>query len=150
MSGGKQFRVAPGDRILVDRVAAEPGSDLSLDRVLLWRDGDDVKVTAEELQGVTVNARVLDHRRGRKIEVLRYKPKKRVRVRRGARADLTELEIVSVGAGDSGATAGAKSSDKSGDKTGSSRSRRKTREPATASGESSQPEGEASSSEESD
>jgi large subunit ribosomal protein L21 len=138
VSGGKQFRVAPGDRILVDRVAAEPGSDLTLDRVLLWRDGDQVKVTGEELQGVTVSARVVDHRRGAKIDVLRYKPKKRVRVHRGSRADLTELEIVSVG---TGGTAG---------KTGSSRGRRRTKEPASDSGESSPPEGAASSSQEGD
>jgi large subunit ribosomal protein L21 len=138
VSGGKQFRVAPGDRILVDRVAAEPGSDLALDRVLLWRDGDEVKVTPDELQGVTVNARVLDHRRGPKIDVLRFKPKKRVRVRRGARADLTELEIVSVGP------------DKTGDRSGSSRGRRRTKEPAGGSGEGSAPEAEASSTKESD
>ena len=138
MSGGKQFRVAPGDRILVDRVAAEPGSDLTLDRVLLWRDGDQVKVTGEELQGVTVSARVVDHRRGAKIDVLRYKPKKRVRVHRGSRADLTELEIVSVGTGGTG------------EKTGSSRGRRRTKEPASDSGESSPPEGAASSSQEDD
>ena len=98
VSGGKQYRVAPGDRLLVDRIAAEPGSELTLDRVLLVSDGDDVKVTAEALQGMQVGARVVAHPRGKKIQVLRYKPKKRVRVHRGARADLTELEILSVGA----------------------------------------------------
>jgi large subunit ribosomal protein L21 len=97
VSGGKQYRVASGDRILVDRVAAEPGSRLTLERVLLLVDGDDVKVGAEALAGQVVTARVLGHRRGPKIDVLRYRPKKRVRVHRGARAALTALEIVSVG-----------------------------------------------------
>lgn len=97
VSGGKQYRVAEGDRLLVDRVAAEPGAELTLDRVLLVSDGEDYKVTPDAVSGIRVEARVLSHQRGKKIEVLRYKPKKRVRVHRGARADLTELEIVSIG-----------------------------------------------------
>jgi large subunit ribosomal protein L21 len=97
VSGGKQYRVASGDRILVDRLAAEPGSELSLDRVLMVVEGDEVKLGAEALAGQVVRARVLAHRRGPKIDVLRYRPKKRVRVHRGARADLTALEILSIG-----------------------------------------------------
>jgi large subunit ribosomal protein L21 len=97
VSGGKQYRVAPGDRILVDRVHAEAGDQIAIDRVLLVSDGGQVKVLPEELQGITVKARVLQHQRGPKIDVIRFKPKKRVRVHRGARADLTALEIVSVG-----------------------------------------------------
>ena len=97
VSGGKQYRVAAGDHLLVDRVAAEPGAELTLDRVLLVSDGKDHKVTPDELSGIRVEARVVRHQRGKKIEVLRYKPKKRVRVHRGARADLSELEIVSIG-----------------------------------------------------
>ena len=97
MSGGKQYRVAPGDRILVDRVAAEPGAELKLDKVLMLADGDALKVGAEAA-GLVVTAKVIRHQRGPKIDVLRYKSKKRVRVHRGARADLTALEIVSFGA----------------------------------------------------
>jgi large subunit ribosomal protein L21 len=97
VSGGKQYRVAPGDRILVDRVAAEPGAELKLDKVLMLADGDALKVGAEAA-GLIVTAKVIRHQRGPKIDVLRYKSKKRVRVHRGARADLTALEIVSFGA----------------------------------------------------
>ena len=97
VSGGKQYRVASGDRILVDRVAAEPGSQLRLERVLMLVEGDSVKLGPEAIGDRIVTARVLEHRRGPKIDVLRYKSKKRVRVHRGARADLTALEIVSVG-----------------------------------------------------
>ena len=98
VSGGKQYRVAPGDRILVDRLKADAGSELTLDRVLLIADGGTTKVGLHELQGQSVRARVLGHPRGPKIDVIRYKPKKRVRVHRGARADLTALEILSIGA----------------------------------------------------
>ena len=97
VSGGKQYRVAPGDQILVDRLAAEPGSSLKLGRVLLLRDGSDIKVGAPGIDGVHVEVKVLAHRRGPRIESLRYKSKKRVRVHRGGRADLTAIEILAVG-----------------------------------------------------
>lgn len=94
VSGGKQYRVAPGDTILVDRLAAEPGSEVTFDRILLLDDGDDVRVGTPLVDGFSLTARVIGHRRGPKIEVLRYKSKKNVRVHRGARADLTALEIL--------------------------------------------------------
>jgi len=100
VSGGKQYRVAPGDRILVDRISAETGAELKLDRVLMIADGTATRVAPQELVGQVVTARVLGHRRGPKVDVIRYKPKKRVRVRRGARADLTALEIIKIGAGE--------------------------------------------------
>lgn len=100
VSGGKQYRVAPGDRILVDRISAEAGAELKLDRVLMIADGTATRVAPQDLTGQVVTARVLGHRRGPKVDVIRYKPKKRVRVRRGARADLTALEIIKIGAGE--------------------------------------------------
>ena len=97
VSGGKQYRVAPGDRILVDRLTAEPGASLKLGRVLLFNDGKEIKVGNPAIDGLDVEAKVLAHSRGPRIDVLRYKSKKRVRVHRGARADLTALEIIAVG-----------------------------------------------------
>jgi len=97
VSGGKQYRVAPGDRILVDRLDAEPGSSIKIGRVLLFSDGNDVKVGNPSVDGLEVDARVIAHRRGPRIESIRYKSKKRVRVHHGGRADLTALEIIAVG-----------------------------------------------------
>ena len=97
VSGGKQYRVAPGDRILVDRLAAEPGSSIKIGRVLLFSDGTEVKVGNPAVDGLDVDAKVIAHRRGPRIESIRYKSKKRVRVHRGGRADLTALEIIAVG-----------------------------------------------------
>jgi large subunit ribosomal protein L21 len=96
-SGGKQYRVAPGDRVLVDRLAAEPGAEIKLGRVLMVADGEDFKVGSSALDGVTVVARVIRHARGPKIDAFRYKSKKRVRVRHGSRAELTALEILEIG-----------------------------------------------------
>ena len=97
VSGGKQYRVAPGDHILVDRLAAEPGSPVKLGRVLLLSDQSGVKVGNPGVEGVDVDAKVIAHRRGPRIESIRYKSKKRVRVHRGGRAHLTALEIIAVG-----------------------------------------------------
>ena len=97
VSGGKQYRVAPGDRVLVDRLAAQPGSSLKFGRVLLLHEGDTIEVGAPGVDGLEIEAKVLAHARGPRIEVLRYKSKKKVRVHRGARADLTALEIMPFG-----------------------------------------------------
>jgi large subunit ribosomal protein L21 len=97
VSGGKQYRVAPGDQILVDRLVGEPGSSIKLGRVLLLVDGSDIKVGTPAIDGVNVEVKVLAHRRGPRIESLRYKSKKRVRVHHGGRADLTAIQILSVG-----------------------------------------------------
>ena len=64
VSGGKQYRVVPGDRILVDRLAAEPGSALKLGPVLLFSDAEGVKVGNPAVDGLDVDAKVLAHRRG--------------------------------------------------------------------------------------
>jgi large subunit ribosomal protein L21 len=98
ISGGKQHRVAPGDRFLVDRLDAETGSEIRLDRVLMVSDRDNgqVRIKPAELMGVTISAKVIGHPRGPKIDVLRYHPKKRVRVHRGERANLTALEVLSI------------------------------------------------------
>lgn len=96
VSGGKQYRVAPGDRILVDRLSAEPGSSVKVGRVLMFSNGDDFKV-GSALEGLDVEAKVIGHDRGPRTEGLRYKSKKRVRVHHGGRAHLTALEIIAVG-----------------------------------------------------
>jgi large subunit ribosomal protein L21 len=126
ISGGKQYRVAPGDRILVDRLAAEKGAELRLERVLMVADGEKLSVAPHELSGQLVTARVLGHRRGPKVDVIRYKPKKRVRVHRGSRAELTSLEILTVG---------PSQSDEKPARPARSRSTKKTPEPAATSEE---------------
>ena len=97
VSGGKQYRVAPGDRILVDRIGAEPGASIKLGRVLLFSGEDGVKVGNPGVDGLDVDAKVIRHERGPRTEGIRYKSKKRVRVHHGGRSYLTALEIIAVG-----------------------------------------------------
>jgi large subunit ribosomal protein L21 len=97
--GGHQYRVASGDRILVDRIPVEVGSTVTLESVLLIGDGAETDVAKGSPVEASVTATVIAHRRGRKIRVFTYKPKKRHRRTLGYRSQLTELLIDEVGRG---------------------------------------------------
>src|ERR1700692_240720 len=102
--GGHQYRVASGDRILVDRIPVEVGSKVTLESVLLLGDGAETDVAKGSPVEASVTATVIAHRRGRKIRVFTYKPKKRHRRTLGFRSQLTELLIEEVGRGTPAAT----------------------------------------------
>ena len=93
---GKQFRVAKGDVLSVDRMDGEAGSTVSLDRVLLISDGTSVKIGTPTVKGAVVKAKILAHEKGEKLEVRRYKSKVRYRKHVGFRPSLTKLEILSI------------------------------------------------------
>jgi large subunit ribosomal protein L21 len=101
--GGHQYRVASGDRILVDRIPVEVGSTVTLESVLLIGDGAETDVAKGSPVEASVTATVIAHRRGRKIRVFTYKPKKRHRRTLGFRSQLTELRIDEVARGKDGA-----------------------------------------------
>jgi large subunit ribosomal protein L21 len=94
-SGGKQYRVEQGDSLLVDRLKADEGATVTLEPLLVAGDGDPV-FEAGDLGKVTVEAVVRGHERGKKIHVLKFKPKRGYKRRMGARADLTRLEISTI------------------------------------------------------
>jgi len=92
--GGKQYRVEKGDSVVVDRMPADEGASVTLEPLLLAGDGkDDAVFERDDLAKVKVEAVVSGHERGKKIHVLKYKPKKGYRRRSGHRSDLTRLEI---------------------------------------------------------
>ncbi|MBI3960053.1 MAG: 50S ribosomal protein L21 [Chloroflexi bacterium] len=95
-TGGKQYRVAPGDIFEVEKLDGAVGDTVSLTDVLLVSDGDDVKIGQPIVDGATVTAKITGQHRGEKILVFRYRPKKRIRVRRGHRQYLTRLQIQSI------------------------------------------------------
>jgi large subunit ribosomal protein L21 len=90
-SGGKQYRVERGQRLHVERLAAEVGETVALEPILL-RD-EQVRCSAGELAHARVNARVLAHERGEKLRVFKFKPKRGYKRRRGHRQELTKIEI---------------------------------------------------------
>lgn len=92
-SGGKQYKAVEGDTILVDFMEVDAGQQVPLESVLLLVNGEVVKVGAPVVKGVTVKTTVVGHEKGRKIEVFKYSPKKRIRVHTGHRQPYTRLMI---------------------------------------------------------
>jgi large subunit ribosomal protein L21 len=96
-TGGKQYRVQPGDTIAVERLTGEPGDTLDLGRVLLVGGGESgTHVGAPEVADAIVRAEVVEHGRGEKIIVFRYKSKVRYRRKTGHRQALTRLRITDI------------------------------------------------------
>ena len=94
-AGGRQEKVAVGDLVVLDRVAGDPGASLQLQPLLLV-DGESVTSDATTLAGVTVTAEVVDHSRGKKIDILRYKNKSGYRRRQGYRSSLTTVKVTGI------------------------------------------------------
>ncbi|MDM7916717.1 MAG: 50S ribosomal protein L21 [Candidatus Eisenbacteria bacterium] len=90
---GRQYRVQPGEKLRVPHLAAEPGSTISIDRVLLFQGDAGVRVGSPLLEGARIEAKVLGHVRGPKVIVGKFKKRKDYRRRNGYRDDLTEVEI---------------------------------------------------------
>ncbi|MDZ7748164.1 MAG: 50S ribosomal protein L21 [Halofilum sp. (in: g-proteobacteria)] len=97
-TGGKQYRVAQGDKVRVERLQAAEGDKVTLDDVLLVADGDDVKVGAPRVEGGKVEATVRAHGRNPKIEVVKFRRRKHHQKRTGHRQGYTELEITGISA----------------------------------------------------
>ena len=91
--GGKQYRVEKGDSLVVDRMREDEGATVAL-QPLLFADGTDKTVfEGGDLEKVKVEAVVQGHERGKKIHVLKFKPKRGYKRRTGHRSDLTRLQI---------------------------------------------------------
>ena len=95
-TGGKQYRVSVGDRLTVERLATDAGSEITFERVLLVGGDGSTRVGTPVVDGATVTATVDDHHRGEKIIVFKYKPKKRYRRKMGHRQELTRLTITGI------------------------------------------------------
>src|ERR1700729_4590675 len=94
-TGGKQYRVEQGQKLLVERLPVGDGESFAL-QPLLFVDGSDV-VDGEGLSGVSVTARVVAHERGPKLRIVKFKPKRGYKRRNGHRQELTRIEITSMG-----------------------------------------------------
>lgn len=95
-SGGKQYRVAPGDVIRVEKLDAAEGASVDLDRVLLVTDDSGTRLGTPTLAQTTVTAKVRAHGRGDKVHIFKLRRRKNYRRTAGHRQDYTELEITAV------------------------------------------------------
>ena len=97
-SGGRQEKVSVGDLVVLDRIVGKPGDEVSLP-VLLLVDGANVTTDTAVLANSKVTAEVVDHHRGPKIDILRYKNKTGYRRRQGHRSELSTVKITTITAG---------------------------------------------------
>lgn len=94
-TGGKQYKVSQGDILEVEKLDVEVGSEINFD-VLLCADGDKVQIGTPTVSACKVSAKVVDHGKGPKIKVFKYKPKKDYRKMQGHRQPFTKIEITSI------------------------------------------------------
>jgi large subunit ribosomal protein L21 len=92
-TGGKQYKVAPGEKLKVEQIPAEIGTEIVLDQVLMVGDGESIRLGQPTLAGTTVKAKVLAHGRGEKLQIFKMRRRKNYRRHQGHRQGFTELEI---------------------------------------------------------
>lgn len=94
-TGGKQYRVEPGDKLRVEKLPGEPGAKLAFD-ALLVADGDKVDVGRPTVAGVKVEGEVVRHGRGKKIIVFKFRRRKNYRKKQGHRQAFTEVKVTGI------------------------------------------------------
>lgn len=97
-TGGKQYRVAEGDTLKVEKLPAEVGESVELDQVLMIADGDDIKIGAPLIEGGKVTATVKAQGRGEKVTIVKFRRRKHSKKTQGHRQDYTELQITGISA----------------------------------------------------
>jgi large subunit ribosomal protein L21 len=95
-TGGKQYRVAAGEKIKVEQIAADVGQEIVIDQVLAVGNGGELKVGTPLVSGATVNATVLAHGLHDKVHIFKMRRRKHYQKRQGHRQQFTELLIASV------------------------------------------------------
>lgn len=97
-TGGKQYRVAAGDKVKVEKLVGEVGSNVTIDQVLLVADGDKVTIGSPIIKGASVKATVVAHGRNDKVMIFKMRRRKHYRKTQGHRQQYTELQIDKIAA----------------------------------------------------
>jgi large subunit ribosomal protein L21 len=95
-TGGKQYKVAPGQKIKIEKINTPVGQEVVFDEVLLTEKNKKVEIGQPLVQGAKVAAKVLRQEKADKVIVFKYKSKKRYKVKRGHRQPYTEVEITAI------------------------------------------------------
>lgn len=95
-TGGKQYRVTAGEKLKIEQLVAEVGSEIVLDQVLMVADGDQVALGTPLLAGAKVKAKVIAHGRGDKVRIFKMQRRKHYRKSQGHRQNFTEIEILGI------------------------------------------------------
>ena len=92
-TGGKQYKVAPGEKLKVEQIPADVGAEVILDQVLLVGEGESVRLGQPNVAGATDKATVVAHRRGEKVRIFKMRRRKHYQKHQGHRQNYTELKI---------------------------------------------------------
>ena len=92
-TGGKQYRVAPGENVKIEQLQADVGATIVLDQVLMVADGEAVKVGTPTVAGAKVSATVVSHGRGPKIRIFKMRRRKHYQKTQGHRQNYTEIRV---------------------------------------------------------
>jgi large subunit ribosomal protein L21 len=95
-TGGKQYRIQVGEKLKVEQIEAERGSELVLDQVLMVADGDKISMGNPLVEGATVSAKVLDQGRRDKIRIFKMRRRKHYQKHQGHRQNFTEIQITGI------------------------------------------------------
>ena len=95
-TGGKQYKVAPGEKLKVEQIPADVGAEVILDQVLMVGEGESVRLGQPNVAGATVKATVVSHGRGEKIKIFKMRRRKHYQKHQGHRQNYTELQIDSI------------------------------------------------------
>ena len=95
-TGGKQYRACEGDVLRVEKLDAEKGAEVEIDHVLMVGEGEDVRVGTPTVDGGKVTAEVVDHGRGKKIRIIKFKRRKHHMKQMGHRQYYTEIKITGI------------------------------------------------------
>jgi large subunit ribosomal protein L21 len=95
-TGGKQYRVAAGDELLVERLTGDEGTSIDLEPLLLAGGDSDARF-GKDLGKALVKATIVGHERGPKIRIFKYKPKRGYKRRQGHRQELTRIRVEKIG-----------------------------------------------------
>ena len=97
-TGGKQYRVAAGEKIKVEQIPADVGSEITIDQVFMVGEGDAVKIGTPVVAGASVKATVVSHGRHDKIKIFKMRRRKHYQKHQGHRQNYTELRIDTIAA----------------------------------------------------
>jgi large subunit ribosomal protein L21 len=97
-TGGKQYKLAQGDVCRVEKLDAEEGATVEIDKVLMIADGDDINIGTPFVDGGKVTATVKSHGRAKKVEIMKFRRRKHHQKRTGHRQYYTEIEVTGISA----------------------------------------------------
>ena len=97
-TGGKQYKLAQGDVCRIEKLDAEEGASVEIDKVLMIADGDDINIGTPFVDGGKVTATVKSHGRDKKVEIMKFRRRKHHQKRTGHRQYYTEIEVTGISA----------------------------------------------------